>query len=84
MLKTLDIYKRNYTNEIYLKTEEELRDFFSIVNPKLKKYINFNDTLKQELEKYIPKELGVKVYLDYDNQNRIVADIKFCYGKRRI
>ena len=81
VLKTLDIYKRNYTNEIYLKTEEELRDFFSIVNPKLKKYINFNDTLKQELEKYIPKELGVKVYLDYDNQNRIVADIKFCYGK---
>lgn len=81
VLKTLDIYKRNYTNEIYLKTEEELKDFFSIVNPKLKKYIELKDSLREELEKYIPKELGVKVYLDYDNQNRIIADIKFCYGK---
>lgn len=81
VLKTLDIYKRNYTNEIYLKTEEELKDFFSIVNPKLKNYIELKDSLREELEKYIPKELGVKVYLDYDNQNRIIADIKFCYGK---
>jgi SNF2 family DNA or RNA helicase len=81
VLKTLDIYKKNYTGEIYLKTDEELKDFFSIVNPKLKKYIDIKNVPLEELEKYIPKELGVKVYLDYDNQNRVVADIKFCYGK---
>ena len=81
ILKTLDIYKKNYTGEIYLNTEEELKDFFSIVNPKLKKYVEFKGVSVEELEKYIPKELGVKVYLDYDNQNRIVADIKFCYGE---
>mgnify|MGYP003611239310 CR=1 FL=1 len=30
VLKTLDIYKRNYTNEIYLKTEEILEKAINI------------------------------------------------------
>ena len=55
ILKTLDIYKKNYTGEIYLNTEEELKDFFSIVNPKLKKYVEFKGVSVEELEKYIKK-----------------------------
>ena len=81
ILKTLDIYKKNYTGEIYLKDEKEIKDFFSIIKPKLNDYIEIKNVPQEDIERYSPKELGVKVYLDYDKENRIVADIKFCYGK---
>ena len=32
-----------------------------------------------DVKKYMPKELYTKVYLDYDKNNYITADIKFCY-----
>ena len=33
----------------------------------------------EEIEKYMPKELYTKVYLDYDKNNYITAEVKFCY-----
>ncbi len=37
---------------------------------------------EEELEKYKPKKLGVKIYLDVDKNDYITADIKFCYDQQ--
>ena len=35
---------------------------------------------EEEIEEYKPKNLGVKVYLDFDENDYVIADVKFCYG----
>lgn len=77
-LKFLKIYRKNFTTEIKLR-KEELSTLFSIVFPKVKKSLIYDKLNLEEVEKYIPKELYVKLYLDYDKNNYVVADIKFCY-----
>lgn len=79
ILQILEIFKKNFTQEIKF-SESDLHTFFSIVYPLSKKYINLNDLRIDDIEKYVPKDLYVKVYLDYDKNNYITADIKFCYG----
>lgn len=59
--------------------EEELFSFFSIMMPKLKNVIKIDGIDEKELEKYQPKELGVKVFLDFDKNNNVIAEVKFCY-----
>lgn len=50
-----------------------------MVIPKIKNNIKIDKIQDEEIEKYIPKELYTKVYLDYDKNNYITAEIKFCY-----
>ena len=78
-LKILEIYRKNFTKEIRLK-EEDLATLFSVVYPKIKNNLKYDELDQEKVEKIIPKELYVKIYLDYDNSNYITADIKFCYG----
>ena len=77
-LKLLEMYRKNFTNEIKLK-KEDLSTLFSIVYPKVRKSLKYDNLNQEEVEKVIPKELYVKVFLDYDKNNYVVADIKFCY-----
>ena len=77
-LKVLDLYRKNFTNEIKLR-KEELSTLFSVVFPKIKKSLKYDKLDQEEVEKVIPKELSVKLYLDYDKNNYVVADIQFCY-----
>lgn len=79
VLKLLDVFKKNFTREIKF-SKKELPDFFSLVVPKLKNSINIKEIDAEITEKYIPKELNVKVYLDYDKNNYIIAEAKFAYG----
>lgn len=79
-LKLLNLYRKNFTNEIKLR-KEELVTLFSIVYPKVKNSLNYNKLDQEEVEKVIPKELSVKIYLDYNKNNYVIADIKFCYDK---
>lgn len=79
-LKFLNIFKENYTDIIRFK-REELPNFCSLVYPKLKKYISLNKIDQVLINKYIPQDLFVKIYLDYDENNYITADIKFVYGE---
>ena len=37
------------------------------------------DVNREEIERYKPKELKVKVYFDYDKKGYVLADIKFSY-----
>lgn len=77
VLKILEVMRKNYTNEIFMD-EQELTSFFAIIAPSIKNIEKEN--LSPEIEKRcIPKPLGVKVYFDYDKNNYITADIRFCY-----
>ena len=79
ILKFLNLYRRNFTNEIRLK-KEELNTLFSVVFPKVKSSFKYDKVYDNEIENIIPKDLFVKLFLDYDKHNYITADIKFCYG----
>lgn len=77
-LKVLEVLRKNYTNKITID-ETELTSFFAIIAPSIPNKIEKNN-LSPEIEKRcIPKPLGVKMYLDYNKNNHIVADIRFCY-----
>lgn len=80
VLKLLQMFRKNFTNEIKLQ-KEELSTLFSIVYPKIKKNLKYDSLDQEEVEKVIPKELYVKVFLDYDKNNYITADVKFGYDK---
>lgn len=79
VLKLLEVFRRNFTHEIKFN-KENLYNFFSMVVPKVKKYVNFSSIDENELEPYIPQKLGVKLFLDLDTANNIVCTINFCYG----
>lgn len=77
-LKLLNIFRKNFITEIEFK-KSELSNLFSMVIPKIKQNIKLEKISKDEIERYMPKELNTKVYLDYDENNYVIADIKFCY-----
>ena len=77
-LKLLEVFKRNYTNEIKF-SNKEISKFFSIVLPKVKNSINLDEIRPEEIEKYMPQKLRVKVFLEFNDKNYIIAKVKFCY-----
>ena len=79
ILKLLSVYRENYTPQIRFK-REELPSFCSLVYPKLKDEISLDKLDESIINKYVPQELYIKLYLDYDKNNYITADIKFVYG----
>ena len=82
-LKLLEVLRKNYTNSIIMD-ETELTSFFAMIAPTMEENILTQELSEIMKEKYIPKKLGIKVYLDYDVANNITADIKFCYGEEEI
>ena len=80
-LKLLELFRQDYTTEIVFG-KKDMINLFSIVLPRVKEAIKMQDTLKQELEKFRPKDLTVKVFLDFDKNNFLIADVKFGYEKQ--
>lgn len=80
-LRLLQVFRDNFTNQITFP-KEEMPKLFSLVFPKVRDQIEIGKLKKEEIEKYIPKELAVKVYLDYNESNYITADIKFVYEEQ--
>ena len=78
IIRLLNIFKINLTKEIVLK-KDEFADFYSLVMPLLEYEINLDNVNQDELNRYMPKKLNVKVFLDYNQKNYITADIKFKY-----
>ncbi len=78
-LKFLQVFRSNFTSEITFP-KEEVSQLFSVVFPKVRTQFAINEQIKEEIQQYIPKELYVKLYLDYNEKNYITADIKFVYG----
>ena len=78
-LKLIEVFRKNFEKEIAFP-KQDLPQLFSLVFPKVKNSIKTENLNQEEIEKYIPEELFVKVFLDYDDANHITADIKFVYG----
>ena len=79
-IKLLELFRQNYMTEVLLG-KEELTELFSIVIPKVKGAIINDNVPEEEIEKYRPKELEVKVYLDFNKNDYLTAQIKFKYGE---
>ena len=79
-LEMLTLFRENYVSEVMLG-KKEIGDLFSIVLPKVKNAIKIEEKLKKEVEEYIPEKLRLKVFLDFDKNNYVVADVKLCYGE---
>ena len=79
-LKLLEMFRKNYITDLELG-KENLTQLFSIIIPKVKKAIDLSKIPEEEIEKYKPKNLLVKVFLDYNKSNFLIADVKFCYGE---
>lgn len=77
-LKLLELFRQNYMTEVALG-EKELTELFSIIVPKVKDAIIFENISQEEIEKHKPKELVIKVFLDFDKNDYLIADVKFCY-----
>ncbi|MBO5349099.1 MAG: DEAD/DEAH box helicase [Clostridia bacterium] len=78
ILKLLELFKNNFTKEVIFK-KKDLQKLFSLVIPSIKKNYEIKNISSEEMEKYIPQELYVKIYLDVNESNFITADIKFGY-----
>ena len=79
-LKLIKMFAENYLTQVTLG-KNELKDFFSVILSKMKNAIKIDDYLLEEIKNYAPEKLGVKVFLDYNKNNYIVADVRLCYGK---
>lgn len=77
-LKLLELFRQNYMTEVKLG-KKELAQLFSVIVPKVKNAITIENIPEEEIEKYKPKELIVKVFLDFDKNDYLIADVKFCY-----
>lgn len=77
-LKLLDIFRKNYITELKLG-KEDLTQLFSVVIPKVKDAIEIKDIPENEIKKYKPKKLIVKLFLDFDQNDYLIGDIKFIY-----
>lgn len=77
-LKLLELFRQNYMTEVLLG-KEELTQLFSIIIPKVKNAIVIENMTQEEIEQYRPKELEVKVYLDFDENDFLIAEVKFVY-----
>lgn len=77
-LRLLEVFRQNYMTEVTLG-KHELSELFSIIIPKVKDAITIENMSEEEIGKYKPKELGVKVFLDFDERDYLVADVKFYY-----
>ena len=79
-LKLIDIFKKNFLQEVYIN-ETQLPELFSIIMPKIKSAIKFVKIKEEEIEKFKPQQLQTKIYLDFDENNFITANVKFSYGE---
>ena len=79
VIKLVRIFKDSYITELDLG-EEDLKDLYSVIMPRVGNCIKLKNIKEEAIEKYKPKNLGVKVFLDFDDNDYVLADVKFCYG----
>ena len=80
-LKLLELFRQNYMTEVKLG-KDELPELFSVVLPKAKEAIVLENIPEEEINKYKPEDLVVKMYLDFDENDYLIANIGFEYGEK--
>jgi len=79
-LKLLKKFKNNFITELVFG-KDQLPELFSVILPKLKDALEFKGIDESKIEHYKPKKLNVKMFFDFDENEHIIADAKFCYGE---
>jgi hypothetical protein len=79
VIKLLKNLKHQDKKEIIFNGED-VSALFSVIIPKIKNNIILKN-LEEEVEKYSPKELNVKLFLDFTNVGNVVSNVKFCYDE---
>ena len=79
VIKLVRIFKDSYITELDLG-EDDLKDLYSVIMPRVGNCIKLKNIKEEAIEKYKPRNLGVKVFLDFDDNDYVIADVKFCYG----
>lgn len=74
----LKTFLNNYKSSIHIY-KKNLTNFFSLVYPNIKEEITIEKNVYDPIKKYIPQTLKPKLFLDFDNRNYLIADLKFCY-----
>lgn len=79
-LKLLKLFRENFLTQVVL-SENQLGELFSVILPRVKSAIKIEENIENEIKKYQPEKLRVKVFLDFDENEYIIADVKLCYGE---
>ena len=79
-LRLIRLFRENYMNQVAL-SKNQLGELFSIILPRVKDAIKISPDIQEEIKEYQPEKLGVKVFLDFDEKENIVADARLCYGE---
>jgi len=78
VFRLLSMFKTRAKSEFNFE-KEELVGFVNNVLPKIRDNVSFENLPEEVVEKYIPKKLAVKVYLDLTEKGDILATLNFCY-----
>ena len=78
LIDTLETIDSSLYRKIIID-KEVLPMFFTYVYPKIKDNIEIKDISEEDKKIYIPKSLNTKIYLDYDKNDNIIANVKFNY-----
>ena len=76
----MKLFRENYSTQILLG-KNQLGELFSIILPKVKEAVKIDEAVQEEIKEYQPEKLGVKVFLDFDESEYVIADVKLCYGE---
>ena len=79
-LRFIKMFRQNYLTEVYLE-EKDLVQLYSIIVPKIKNAIVLGNVKEEDIQKYKPEKLLVKLFLDFDQNDYLIADVKFSYGE---
>ncbi len=72
-LKVLEMFYKSVKNTVIL-SKEDLTVFFSLIMPKINDRIQIKES---SLLDYMPDNLNIKLYLDFNSKNYVVAEVKF-------
>jgi len=75
----LQVFLTNYCNSIHV-SKKSLTNFFGLIYPNIQEIIEIKKGIYESVKMYIPQVLKTKLYLDFDNRNYLIADLKFCYS----
>ena len=79
----IEMFRKNYLTEILLG-KNDLKQLFSIIVPRVNDAIFLGNVQEEEVQKYRPKKIITKVFLDFDSNDYLVAEIRFDYEGTQI
>ncbi len=80
IIELMSTFKKNFVKSIVIPNKK-LSMFFANVEPYIKKNLIINENDKEDISDYKPAKLHAKMFLDYDEKNYLIAQIRFMYNE---